>query len=250
MLIYYVDSIHDIIGHNIRHHIIPPLLVVYDIVCFYYAFHIVCPSIQTPNIGIWRYWHHESSIVKLRYCALISGTILIFYIKEYIPISNTVIFYIEAPRNGWCRVYVNHLIEESAISNVFSSISHCFNIEDSSISAFKIYNYIGWWEPNGWGWTPWFCWSRAFTIPYTLIVPDIVYDIILRHYAWALSIPACTRAAVVTFLRPTRRQNWSGRGAWTTSCNSTTSSENEFCRGGEWRPANLNLLKISLLETK
>jgi hypothetical protein len=29
--------------------------------------------------------------------------------------------------------------------------------------------------------TPWFCWSRAFTVPYTLIVPDIVYDIILRQ---------------------------------------------------------------------
>ncbi len=37
--------------------------------------------------------------------------------------------------------------------------------------------WFGWWTPNGWGWTPWFWGSRAFTIPYTLIVPDIVYYI-------------------------------------------------------------------------
>ncbi len=53
--------------------------------------------------------HHESLISKLRWCALISGTILIFNIKEYIPISYTVIFDIEAPRNEKSQylVYVN-----------------------------------------------------------------------------------------------------------------------------------------------
>ncbi len=93
----------------------------------------------------------------------------------------------------------------------------------------KSQQWFGWWTPNWWGWTPWFCWSRAFTIPYTLIVPDIVYNIILcQHTTWASSTPVCTRAAVATFLWPTLRQNWSGLGAWTMSCDSTTSSENEF----------------------
>ncbi len=36
--------------------------------------------------------------------------------------------------------------------------------------------------------------------------------------------------AVATFLWPTQTRNWYGQGAWTTSCDSTTSSENEFCR--------------------
>ncbi len=48
-------------------------------------------------------------------------------------------------KNGRYRVYVNHQmtdVKESSISNVFSSISDCFNIEDSSISAFKTYTNI------------------------------------------------------------------------------------------------------------
>jgi hypothetical protein len=75
-----------------------------------------------------------------------SGTmILIFNIEEYIPISNTVIFDIEAPRNekwpilGICEP---PYIEESSISNAFSLISYCFGIEDSLISAFKPYTNI------------------------------------------------------------------------------------------------------------
>ncbi len=42
--------------------------------------------------------------------------------------------------------------------------------------------WLGGWTPNGWGWTSWFCWSRAFTIPYTLIIPNIVFYII--PYIW------------------------------------------------------------------
>jgi hypothetical protein len=63
----------------------------------------------------------------------------------YIPILNTVIFDIEAPRNekwpipGICEPPD---IEESLISDVFSSTSYCFYIEDSSISAFKTYTNI------------------------------------------------------------------------------------------------------------
>ncbi len=68
-------------------------------------------------------------------------------IEEYIPISNTVIFDIEAPRNenwlipGKCEAPD---IEESSISNVFSnsSISNCFYIKDSSMSAIKTYSNI------------------------------------------------------------------------------------------------------------
>ncbi len=56
-----------------------------------------------------------------------------------------VIFNIKAPRNenwpisGTCGP---PNIEESLISNVFSSISDCLNIEDSSILAFKTYTNI------------------------------------------------------------------------------------------------------------
>jgi hypothetical protein len=81
---------------------------------------------------------------------------------------------------------------------------------------------------------------------HTLVVPDIGYEIILRQHTLASSTPACTRAAVAAFLWPTWRRNWSGRGAWPTSCDGTSSSENEFCRGGERRQVNWNLLKISL----
>jgi hypothetical protein len=88
------------------------------------------------------YRHHESSISKLKCCASISGTILIFDIEEYIPISNTVIFDIEAPRNEKWPISGIRDVEESSISNAFSSISDCFNIEDSSISAFKTYTNI------------------------------------------------------------------------------------------------------------
>jgi hypothetical protein len=65
---------------------------------------------------------------------------LIFDIEEYIPILNTRIFDIEAPGNekwqisGICEPPD---FEESSISNAFSSMSDCFDITDSSISAFK-----------------------------------------------------------------------------------------------------------------
>ncbi len=71
------------------------------------------------------------------------GTILIFNIKEYITILNTVKFDIEAPRNekwpisGPCKP---PNIEESSISNAISLIFYCFNIKDSSILAFKFQN--------------------------------------------------------------------------------------------------------------
>jgi hypothetical protein len=77
--------------------------------------------------------------------ASISGSILIFNIEEYILISNTGIFCIEAPRNekwqvtGICEPPD---IEESSILNAFSSISNWFNVEDSSILAFKTYTNI------------------------------------------------------------------------------------------------------------
>ncbi len=64
-----------------------------------------------------------SSILKLRCCSSILGMILIIYIKEYIPLLNTVIFNVKAPRNekwpisGICEPPD---IKESSISNAFS----------------------------------------------------------------------------------------------------------------------------------
>ncbi len=49
-------------------------------------------------------------------------------------------FYIEAPRNEkWpiSSIYEPPDIEQSSISNLFSSISNCFYIEDSLILAFE-----------------------------------------------------------------------------------------------------------------
>jgi hypothetical protein len=77
--------------------------------------------------------------LKLRCCASISGTILIFDIKEYISLSNTVLFDIEAPRNEkWLisGIFQPPDIEESSILNAFSSISYCSDIKDSMILAF------------------------------------------------------------------------------------------------------------------
>jgi hypothetical protein len=69
-----------------------------------------------------------------------------YNIKKYIPILNTVTgFDIEAPKNekwlisGICEPPD---IEESSKSNAFSSIFDCFDIEDSSISAFKTFTDI------------------------------------------------------------------------------------------------------------
>ncbi len=113
----------------------------------------------------------------------------------------------------------------------------------------KTQKWFGWWTPNGWGWTFWFLLLiMSLYIPYTLIVPDIIYYIIpyisISHCnsnklhsltatvindlitavpdlfpcsrsftmgvsiftsliraqnSWALSTPACKRAAVATF---------------------------------------------------
>ncbi len=53
---------------------------------------------------------------------------------------------------------------------------------------------------------------------------------ITAPYLSATSTPAFTRAIIASFSSATLCRTWPGLGAWTTSCVSTASSQNEFCR--------------------